>query len=355
MAKFDTGTLAVVAVVILGFLAITGTQLPGFEGAPTGEVVTPTGFVTAPQPVAQVGVQQTVTDSIVSLKPFDKFAPGPVIDIECVLSKNGDLVFDSGSVSTATATRSPGEILLLACWDDGQTTDISGTSITIDTSNDWYGYKEQITLLFNGFPKGNPVWPSDFQTNYIGSYKEANFDSNFITNPDGTLNSATTLSVGADGDKSVTLTLSGPAKKSFGDPYAANDGVGMVISFDYNTSTWGLVEVTEASTTGGNPTRIGEVDCNEPIPGFRLGTDDKACRLPYAGLTQGEEIQVKIHFVTKSGVDPIAGQAEDINFFVHDTCLYFDEEGSGFKYAIEDEEDDTDCGLASGLVSIDIN
>lgn len=328
---------------LLGSTQPTGDVSDGGQqlACPTGTTLV-NGVCTTPS-----GTQQTVSDAVLKLSPYDKYAPGPVLDIECVLSSNGTIAFDTGSASTATATRSPNEKLLVACWDDGQTTDISGTSITIDTSNDWYGYKEQITLPV----KGTPIWPIDFQTSYVGNYKEAAWDGNFITNPDGTLNSASQLAVGSNGDKTVTITLSGPAKAAYGDPYAAADGVGMVFSSDFNTENWGTVEITEATLIAGTAKRIGEVQ-KVSVSGHRVGTDQVAYRLPYAALGQGDELALKLHFITKSDVNPSIDA--DINFMILDTSMYFDEEGTGFKYAVEDLEDDVDIGQTNFPMQVDI-
>ena len=323
--------LLLIAIVLIGafyFLGGSNFKMP----SQTAAVQTPASQAIQPS-TPTVSTYQTVSDVTLNLAPYDKFTPGVTIDVEGVLQDNGSTVWDTDAVSSATKTVSPGKKYKLYLWDDGQTTNLAGTSISLDSSNDWYGYVTEITVPM----QSTASFPGDFSTDYVGNYKEGAY-SLYIKNSDGTVNgSSSQEDLSAGSVKTVTFVLDGPNDAAFGDPYSTAN---MVLAFDYNYSLYDDITVTGATETA--------------VPDVYLGTVDKAYELPFNSLVNNEEKEVKVTIEVNNSLSP-STTGEDINFYVMDPALWHNSDDGKFYYGVDNTYTNTDVGYGQTKETLYIN
>ncbi len=304
------------------------------EGTTTGEAVTTTTTTTTTPTTTGLQSYQTITSTTLSLAPEDNFVPGAVVDVEGIVQRNSATILDSGSLLTATVSVNPGETLSIAMFDDGQTTGVDGnTSVVLDGTNDWYGWINRNYVV--------PIAPTASVS--VKMYKEGALTA-WANNPDGTVNASGTQWDMAVGETdSIEITLKGPSKASFGDPYAVDTGITAVA--DYNSS-W-INSVRFKNPDGTDATSVG-------LP-LTYISRKYAARFNFSALPDLTKKVVTLTVKIQSGI----GQndlANDINIAFLDTSLYFDAtDGHGFKYDIEDTEDGTAIGRANVDQNIYIN
>jgi hypothetical protein len=338
IAVLSVAFLLLGAASLLPAIPIIGDSLQGAFGAITGaEDLKSPGTPSSLSPTNDVQKVQQVNTSTLTLVPYNKYAPGTAVDAECALLRGSSVIFDSDAVASETKALSPGEHLKVACWDDGQTTDLSGTAISLDSNNDWYGYLGDITVPF----APTATFPEDFETDFDGLYKEGTLSA-YITNPDGTLNSSSAYALSAGQVKTFNVTLTGPNDASFGSPYSNKN---VVVYFDYNTATTGPWDSIEVTSKGAKKVSV---------PDHNLGTADAAYELPFNSVADNAEATFKITVTVDGTYQPVAHFGEDINMWIADPTLYYDStKGNGFKYGIEDEEDASLIGQNDLAITLD--
>ncbi len=274
-----------------------------------------------------IPVTQQITSTTVTMYAVDKYATSTQLTVEKALLKggvNGTVVSD-GDSATENYAMNPADTMTMVMFDDGQTTGIDqSTSLTLDGSNDWYGYYESYTA---------PLKPTDTVTFQL--VKEAGFTT--WTEVDGQRNSSSVqwdLSAGEE-NQTAEVFFKGPSKASFGDPKA--DGCGLVLVIDANTSLYSDIEVVEGTSVS--------------IPNTYRSVGDWAYKLPYNAIENSEKKTITLNVDVKDGIEPVDATA-DINAYLMDCALYFDEEGTGLKYGVEDSEDDADIGYAQTLFTL---
>ncbi len=344
---FDMNLLLIIGLVLVvgGFIAIPGIT-PG--AIPQATPTTQTEVIITP--AQQNGVIRTVNVSNVTFKPrvSDVFAPGAPVDVECVvLESGGTNVYDSDAIATANATLEPGAKYTLACWDDGQTTNLSGTAITLDSSNDWYGYMVEITMPV----KSEVAFPSaDFTTTpeFLGMYKEAAPASSYIINPNGEVNGTTQADLSAGDIKNFKIVAAAADNKAFGDPYAyAAAGINMQLACDYNVVGFDDIKGVSATYMGKTYSMAESLD----KPDYNASIFDMVYDIVgLSGITDNGELAMTITVDVSTQAPTNAGC--DFNCYLIDPAFHYDAtEGTGFQYDTDDSQDNSDIG--AGNYSID--
>ncbi|MHA1685176.1 MAG: hypothetical protein ACTSYD_02085 [Candidatus Heimdallarchaeaceae archaeon] len=357
MAREKSGIDMTMIVVIGAILVLAGViQLPGLQPTPTGEIPETKPVETVEQvETVDTGVQteviRTINVSSVTFKPrvADVFAPGAPVDVECVIQEDGTTIYDSDNIASENATLEPGSTYLLACWDDGQTTDLSGNSISLDSSNDWYGYMTYITMPI----KSEATFPSkDFKTGgkvpFVGMYKEASPASSYVKNPNGEINSTTQADLSADDIKNFKFVIQAADNAAFGDPYAANDGKYLQFACDYNLDGFDDMKGVSAEYDGVTYRMVESTD----KPDYNQSVFDVIYDIEgLSGIVDNKELTIT-WTVDVSNLEPTDSGC-NFTCYLIDPALYYDStEGHGFKYDTDDSEDNADIGIANYPITV---
>lgn len=337
-------------VIIIGILLVVGgvISIPGLSTTgTTGAIPSTQPAVTPAAPTTDV--IKTINVSTLTFKPrvANVYAPGAAVDVECVVQKDGTTVFDSDAIASESATLEPGATYTLACWDDGQTTDLSGASISLDGSYDWYGYMTTITMPV----ASEATFPSsDFKNaDFKGMYKEGAPSSVYVKNPNGEINSTTQADLSANDIKNFTFVIQAPNKAAYGDPYAVAAGKSLQFACDYNTVGFDDMKGVSAVYDG----RTYEMVPSTDEPDYNTSVFDVVYDIKgLSGIVNNKELQIVWNVDVSSQAPTDAG----CNFtcYLIDPALYYDStEGHGFQYDTDDSEDNTDIGYANYYKVVD--
>lgn len=322
------------------WIVLIGLVIFGLSGGQLSNLF-PTGTTTqqpvAPAPSTSTGPQQTINVSTTTfaLHPYDAFKPGAVIDIEGVVMKGYDVKFDSDNLVSDTVILRPLETYTIYLWDDGQTTNLAGTTISLDTYNDWYGYQATITMPFSG----EATFPGDFQTDYKGNYKIGT-PSVYAKNPDGTINSSTSKADLSPGQvKTFILHYDAPNNAAFGAPQAKDFGAYLKLACDFNEDAYDSVEMTSAIYDG----RSYEVRETSDYPDFAK-YDWVGEIVGLSSIVNNKSLEIGVTVKAASG-GTIDANTGPFTCVLLDPQLWYDyTNGTGFHWGVDDSEANTDVG-----------
>jgi len=324
----NTLILAILALAVVG-LATGYIALPQTGGA---SVVA--GPATTTATTAQ-GVPVTVSVGTItfSVKPYDMYNMGTTPDLEAVLM-DGTVTWDTDAVSTGTTTNvTGGAKYKLYMWDDGQTTNLAGTGITLDSSYDWYGYSTEFTLPI----ASSVVFPTSFTTDYKGHAKEGALSTQYEINSNGSVNSGGAEDLTAGSVKTVKFVFDGPNNACFGSPYSTENAV---LALDYNTGCYSKITVQDAT--------------ERSVPDSNL-LYEKAYTLPFNSLCDNAEKVLMVTLEVRSDQEPAAATC-DIHYNLYDPALWYDStDNTGFHYGIENTVTDTQVGRAVDIGFFDVS
>ncbi|MHA1835262.1 MAG: hypothetical protein ACTSV7_14905 [Candidatus Baldrarchaeia archaeon] len=346
MAKKDNSTLLWLVLIGLVIFGISGGQLSNLFQAEPGAITE--GEQEPTETPSQAGIQRTITVETVTfaLHPYDVFSPGATIDIEGVVMKGNDVKFDSDALATETVALTPLGTYTIYMWNDGQTTDLSGSSISLSSSK-YYGYQATITMPFSG----EATFPGDFDTDYVGNYK-ASAPSSYIKNPNGTVNSSSNQQDLGSGDvKTFILHYDAPNNAAYGAPEAAKYGAYLQLACDYNVDLYNSVEMTSAIYDG----KTYDVREATNYPDYNTTIFDWVGEIVgLSGIVDNKALEIGLT-VEVANVEPVDATA-DITCYLLDPQLWYDStNGTGFHWGVDDSEANTDVGQSNHYLKIYVN
>jgi len=345
LARKDNSGLLWLVLIGLVVLGISGGQLSNLLKQP-GAIEQPTTGEKPTETPSTAAIQRTITVDTVTfaLHPYDVFSPGATIDIEGVVMKGNDVKFDSDNLANETVALRPLETYTIYMWDDGQTTDLSGNSISLDSTYNWYGYQATITMPFSG----EATFPGDFETDYVGNYKQGT-PSSYVKNPDGTVNSSSNQQdLGAGDVKTFILHFDAPNNAAYGAPEAKKYGAYLMLACDYNVDLYNSVEMTSAIYDG----KTYEVREATNYPDYNTAVFDWVGEIVgLSGIVDNKALEIGLT-VEVANVEP-ADATADITCYLLDPQLWYDStNGTGFHWGVDDSEANTDVGQDNHYVKI---
>lgn len=338
--KKDQNTLLWVVLIGLVIFGLSGGQLSNLlQPQQPGAVERPSEERPAETP-SEAAIQRTITvdTTTFALHPYDVFSPGATIDIEGVVMEGNDVKFDSDALATETVALTPLKTYTIYMWNDGQTTDLSGSSISL-SSDKYYGYQATITMPFSG----EATFPGSFETDYKGNYKAAS-PSAYVKNPDGTVNSSSNQQdLGAGDVKTFILHFDAPNNAAYGAPEAAKYGAYMKVACDYNVDLYNSVELTSATYAG----KTYKVQEAKDYPDYNTAVFDWVGEVVgLSGIVDNQALELGLT-VEVANVEPVDATA-DITCYLLDPQLWYDStNGTGFHWGVDNSEANTDVGLAN--------
>ena len=327
------GLIALVALFALGFLSFTstpGAAIPAEEGVIiVGEPVAPTG-----------GVQVQITNTTATLIAKNIYTDSQIV-VESAALRAGTVIDDANTSNDVTAN--PGEVLTLYFANDGQTTGIDqSTNLGLAGSTNYYCPILEDAVMAND--AGQLV--SNLTITAL-CYQESAY-TNWVTDA-GQRNSATipwNLGSSTTTDEGcVEVSIKAPNNAAYGNPYSP---VNFTAVFDANTTLFQNIWVEGATKE------------NASIPGVYKATGDFASELNFNSIKNSEVVVLTVCAKTVSSQDPedcndlTATGACDIRIALMDPTSYYDEEGNGLKWAVEDEEDNSAIGYAEAFTDLTI-
>jgi len=337
--KDNSNKLVVGILLLLVAIGLTGGNFQQFlpQQAPAGAI---TGEERPAETPSEAAIQRTITvdTTTFALHPYDVFSPGSTKDIEGVVMKGNDVKFDSDALATETVALTPLETYTIYMWNDGQTTDLSGSSISL-SSDKYYGYQATITMPFSG----EATFPGSFETDYKGNYK-ASSPSAYVKNPDGTVNSSSNQQdLGAGDVKTFILHYDAPNNAAYGAPEAAKYGAYLKLACDYNVDLYNSVELTSATYAS----RTYKVQEAKDYPDYNTAVFDWVGEVVgLSGIVDNQALELGLT-VEVANVEPVDATA-DITCYLLDPQLWYDStNGTGFHWGVDDSEANTDVGLAN--------
>ena len=321
------GLIILVAGLALGYITFTPTPgaITAEEGVVIeGEPIVPTG-----------GTQVTITNTTAALVAKDAFTNAQVV-VESAALRGGTVIDDANTSNSVTVN--PGEVLTLYFGNDGQTTGIDqSTSIGLSGSTNYYCPILEDAVMANDAGELVPnltVTASCYAEGAFSNWTTVEGQRNSTSAP-WDLGSTTTTDEGC-----AELTIEAPINASYGNPYSPKN---LVAVFDVNTDAFQNVWIEGAENE------------NYSIPGTYRTTGDFASLLNVNSIQNKDKLILTVCAKTVSGIDlETAGTAtdSDINIALMDPTSYFDEEGRGLVWGVEDEEDNSAIGYAETMADI---
>jgi len=330
------GLIALVALFALGYL--------NFSAIP-GSIPAEDGVIIQGQPVTPVGgTQVTITNTTATLIAKNAFTDAQVI-VEAAALRGGTVIDDANTIGGGNAvTVNPGEVLTLYFSNDNQTTGIDqSTAVSLAGIDDYYCPILEDVVMAN---EAGELVPNLTITALC--YQESAYSS-WVTDAGQRNSTSIPWDIGSTtttDEDCVDVSIKAPNNAAYGNPYST---VNFVAVFDANTTLFQNIWVEGATKE------------NASIPGVYKSTGDFASELSFGSIQNSETVTLTVCAKTVSGQDPSddcnvtqSGTGCDIRIALMDPTSYFDEEGTGIKWAVEDEEDNSAIGYAEAFTDLTI-